>query len=93
MIGLFLCVLAFAGCFFFAHSETSFLWWLIAVMGAQAVYSGAYMTLLPRLFERGKYGQFMSANQIFGFCGVGMAPVLCGWWIASAHDYRYGHFE
>ena len=89
IVGLLLCVLTFAGCFFFAHNETTFLIWLIAVMAAQAVYMGAYLTLLPRLFLRSKYGQFVSANQIFGFCGVGIAPVLCGWWIASAHDYRY----
>ena len=89
MVGLALSVAAFSGCFFFARSEASFLACLLAIMAAQAVYMGSIMALSPRLFPSAKYGQFCSANQIFGFIGVIFSPVLCGWLIQWVHDYRY----
>jgi maltose/moltooligosaccharide transporter len=56
---------------------------------AQAVYMGAYLAILPRLLPRTKYGQFFTANQIFGFLGVAVAPVLAGWLLETVKDYRY----
>lgn len=88
MIGMFLCVLTFAGLYFFAINETTFVWLLIFNGVAQAVYKGSYLAVMPRLLPREKYGQFFTANQIFGFSGVVLAPVLCGWLIASFRDYR-----
>ena len=89
MVGLVLTTLAFLGCFAFAQTSLSFtIWWLV-LMCAVAVYMGGVGALFPRLMDRAKYGQFASANQIFGFSGVVMAPVLCGWMIAALRDYRY----
>ena len=58
-------------------------------MVAQAIYMGSYLAILPRLLPRAKYGQFFTANQIFGFSGVVLAPVLCGWMIQQVKDYRF----
>lgn len=88
LLGLVLCVLAFAACYFLISDAASFrVYWLL-LMAAVAVYMGAVGALLPRLMDRSKYGQFVSANQIFGFSGVVAAPVLCGWLIGWQHDYR-----
>ena len=87
--GLGLCALAFVGCYFYAQTEASFQFWLNAMIATQAIYMGAYMALLPRLFPSAKYGQFVSANQIFGFSGVIVAPVLCGSMIQAIRDYRF----
>ena len=89
MVGLALCCAAYAGCFFCVHGEASFQFWLNMMIATQAVYMGGYMALLPKLFPSAKYGQFVSANQIFGFCGVILAPVLCGWLIEVLRDYRF----
>lgn len=88
LIGMFLCVATFAGLYFLAIDETSFVVLLMANGVAQAVYKGSYLAVMPRLLPREKYGQFFTANQIFGFSGVVLAPVLCGWLIASLRDYR-----
>jgi MFS family permease len=50
---------------------------------------GAYLAILPRLLPRSKYGQFFTANQIFGFVGVALAPVLCGGLLEFVKDYRF----
>jgi maltose/moltooligosaccharide transporter len=88
MIGMFLCVVTFAGLYFFAIDEKSFVFLLILNGVAQAVYKGSYLAVMPRLLPREKYGQFFTANQIFGFSGVVLAPVLCGWLISGMRDYR-----
>jgi hypothetical protein len=89
MVGLALCVAAFLSCFLFADGPTSFRVCWIGIMIAWAAYMGPFGAVLPRLMERARYGQFVSANQIFGFCGVMFSPVLCGWLISSLHNYRY----
>lgn len=89
MLGALLTGLSFFGCYFFVHSENSLLICYILNQAASAVYLGAYLALFPRLFPGAKYGQFFSANQIFGFLGVVLAPVLCGWFLESVRDYRY----
>lgn len=88
MIGLFLSMITFLACFFLVKDVASLNFWLIVNAGSQAVYMGSYLAILPRLLPRAKYGQFFTANQIFGFSGVVLAPVLCGWLIEAFHDYR-----
>lgn len=89
VIGLLLSCLTFLANFFFVHDESSFTFWLIINFLAQATYLGAYLAILPRLLPRRKYGQFFTANQCFGFVGVALAPVLCGWLLETVKDYRF----
>jgi len=89
MVGLALSTAAFVACFVWAGSAASFTATWLVLMAAVAVYQGGFGALLPRLMLRAKYGQFVSANQIFGFSGVILAPVLCGWLIEYLRDYRF----
>lgn len=89
MVGLLLSALAFTGCYFGIHGETSLLVWMLITGVAIAVYMGAYLATLPRLLPRSYYGRFFTANQIFGFSGVVLAPVLCGGLISYFKDYRF----
>ena len=89
MLGALLTGLSFLGCFFFIHSESTLLTFYIFNQAASAIYLGAYLALYPRLLPREKYGQFFSANQIFGLIGAVLAPVLCGWFLETTRDYRY----
>jgi|Laugresbdmm110sn_2_1035109.scaffolds.fasta_scaffold18821_1 hypothetical protein len=92
MVGLFLSAASFLACFFFIKDAHSLNLWLIINAASQAVYMGSYLAILPRLLPRAKYGQFFTANQIFGFSGVVLAPVLCGWLIEHLRDYRLVFF-
>jgi hypothetical protein len=89
MVGLALSTAAFVACFVWAGSAASFTVTWLVLMASVAVYQGGFGALLPRLMLRAKYGQFVSANQIFGFSGVILAPVLCGWLIEFLRDYRF----
>lgn len=89
MVGMLLSSATFFANFFFVRDEGSFTFWLIINFIAQAVYMGAYLAILPRLLPRSKYGQFFTANQIFGFAGVTLAPVLCGALLETVKDYRF----
>jgi predicted MFS family arabinose efflux permease len=89
MVGMMLSSLTFFANFFFARDQATFTFWLILNFMAQAVYMGAYLAILPRLLPRTKYGQFFTANQIFGFLGVALAPVLAGWFLQTMKDYRF----
>ena len=89
MVGMLLSSATFFANFFFVQSEGSFTFWLIVNFIAQAIYMGAYLAILPRLLPRSKYGQFFTANQIFGFAGVALAPVLCGGFLEGLKDYRF----
>ena len=89
LVGLLLSSMTFFAIFFFVHDQTSFTLWLIINFLAQAVYLGAYLSILPKLLPRKKYGQFFTANQCFGFIGVALAPVLCGWLLETVKDYRF----
>jgi maltose/moltooligosaccharide transporter len=89
LIGLVLSALTFFACFVFVRTPASFLLWLNLNMVAQAIYMGSFLAILPRLLPRAKYGQFFTANQLFGFSGVVLAPVLCGWMIQQVKDYRF----
>jgi maltose/moltooligosaccharide transporter len=88
IVGLFLTGLSFFACHIFIRDAGSLLVWWIINQIATAIVVGAYLTLLPRLLPRQKYGQFFSANQIFGFSGVVLAPTLCGWLLEYVRDYR-----
>jgi MFS family permease len=89
MAGMLLSSATFFANFFFVHNEGTFTFWLIINFIARAIYMGAYLAILPRLLPRSKYGQFFTANQIFGFAGVALAPVLCGGLLEFVKDYRY----
>jgi MFS family permease len=89
MVGMLLTSITFFANFFLVHDQSSFTFWLIVNFVAQAVYLGAYLAILPRLLPRVKYGQFFTANQIFGFAGVALAPVLSGWLLETLKDYRF----
>jgi len=89
MLGMLLTSLTFFANFAFVHNEKSFTFWLITNFVAQAIYMGAYLAILPRLLPSEKYGQFFTANQIFGFAGVALAPVLCGRLLEWVKDYRF----
>ncbi len=89
MVGMLLTSVTFFANFFLVHDQSSFTFWLILNFVAQAVYLGAYLAILPRLLPRAKYGQFFTANQIFGFAGVALAPVLSGWLLETLKDYRF----
>lgn len=91
MAGMLLSSATFFANFIFVHDEASFTFWLITNFIAQAIYMGAYLAILPRLLPRQKYGQFFTANQIFGFAGVVLAPVLCGRLLETMKDYRFIH--
>ena len=89
MIGMLLSSLTYFANFFLDHDRFSLTLWLIINFIAQAIYMGAYLAIFPRLLPRKKYGQFFTANQIFGFVGVSLAPILCGWLLETVKDYRY----
>ena len=89
MLGMLLTSVTFFANFFLVHDRASLTFWLITNFVAQAIYLGAYLAILPRLLPRVKYGQFFTANQIFGFAGVALAPVLCGQLLETLKDYRY----
>jgi len=89
IVGMLLSSLTFFGNFFFVRDQGTFTFWLILNFMAQAVYMGAYLAILPRLLPRTHYGQFFTANQIFGFLGVALAPVLSGWLLETVKDYRF----
>ena len=89
IVGMLLSSLTFFGNFFFVRDQGTFTFWLILNFIAQAVYMGAYLAILPRLLPRTHYGQFFTANQIFGFLGVALAPVLSGWLLETVKDYRF----
>jgi MFS family permease len=91
MVGMLLSSLTFFANFAFVHDKSTFTFWLITNFIAQAIYMGAYLAILPRLLPRQKYGQFFTANQIFGFAGVVIAPVLCGHLLETMKDYRFIH--
>lgn len=47
------------------------------------------MALTLRLLPREKYGQFLSANHIFGLISLIATPPLCGVLLGIIRDYRY----
>jgi MFS family permease len=89
MIGACLTSLSYIGCFWFITDEGTLLGWWLATHAFTAIYLSAYLALFPRLLPPDKYGQFFSANTVFGFVGVVLSPVACGWFLGAIRDYRY----
>jgi len=88
MIGLALTGACYVCSYFFIHDAGSLQLWYILCMATTAVYMGAYLALFPRLLPTERFGQFFTANQIFGFTGVVAAPILAGHLIEVVKDYR-----
>ncbi len=87
--GMLLAGLTYWGCFHFIHDAGSLLLWSCLNQIAMAIYLGAFMAIAPRLFPRERYGQFVSANLIFGVSGLIIAPPLIGALFELIRDYRY----
>lgn len=87
--GLVLTSLSYVACFFWVRSAGSLLWWWSVNQSAIAVYLAAGMALAPRLLPREKYGQFLSANHIFGLVALIVTPPLCGLLLGEIRDYRF----
>ncbi|MCX6944595.1 MAG: MFS transporter [Opitutales bacterium] len=89
ILGMLLTALSYFCCFWFVADKSSLLLWWSLNQAAIAVYLGASMALGPRLLPRERYGQFVSANLIFGMVGLIFSPPLIGWLIQRIADYRY----
>ena len=89
MVGLFLTSVSYFCCFWFVHGAASLQFWWCLNQAAIAIYLAAYLTILPRLLPLSRYGQFMSANQTFGYIGLVITPPLCGLLLETIRDYRY----
>ncbi len=89
ILGMFLESVTFLCCYWFTHDANSLLFWLCLNQAAIAVYLGAYMALAPRILPRERYGQFLSANGIFGITSLIIAPPLVGKLLEVIRDYRY----
>jgi MFS family permease len=89
VVGMFLETITYLGCYWFIHDANSLLVWLCLNQAAIAVYLGAFMALAPRLLPRERYGQFISANGIFGITSLIIAPPLVGRLLDTIRDYRY----
>ena len=89
MLGMLLTSLSYFCCFWFIHSSSTLLLWWGLTQAAFAIFMGASATLAPKLFPRDKYGQFVSANAIFGIISLVVAPPIVGLLMESIRDYRY----
>ncbi len=89
VLGMLLTSVSYFCCFWFIDSSSTLLLWWGLNQAAFAVFMGASATLAPRLFPRGKYGQFVSANAIFGITSLVIAPPIVGLLLESIRDYRY----
>jgi len=89
ILGLLLASLSYFACFWFIRDARSLLLWWSVNQGSLAIYLGAIIALSPRLLPRARYGQFISANQTFGFIPLVIGPPLCGLLLESIRDYRY----
>jgi len=87
--GMVLTMLTYFGCYWGVHDRTSLLVWWCVNQVAIAIFLGAASALSPRLLPRDRYGQFVSANLIFGMIGMIFSPPLIGWLLERLADYRY----
>ena len=87
--GMFLTAVSYFCCFgFVGDQHTLLVWWSLNQV-AIAIYLGAASAMGPRLLPRERYGQFISANLIFGMVGLIIAPPIVGRLLESLADYRY----
>jgi len=89
VVGMFLESVTFLGCFWFTDDANTLLLWLCLNQAAIAVYLGAFMALAPRILPRERFGQFLSANGIFGIISLIFGPPLVGRFLDVTRDYRY----
>lgn len=70
------------------NSATELLvWGLVNIIGV-SMFTACQLTIFPRLLPKENYGQFFTANQIFGVSGLIVAPVLCGRMLDVFNSYR-----
>ncbi len=89
VVGMFLETVSYLGCYWFIRDANTLLLWLCINQVAIAIYLGAFAALAPRLLPRERYGQFLSANGVFGIISLIMAPPLVGRLMDAIRDYRY----
>ncbi len=89
VVGMFLQTVTYLGCYWFIHDANTLLVWMCLNQAAIAVYLGAFAALAPRLLPSARYGQFISANSIFGIISLIIAPPLVGWLLDAIRDYRF----
>jgi MFS family permease len=87
--GMALTAASYFCCAGFVGNRTTLLFWWSVNQAAIAVYLGAASALGPRLLPRERYGQFISANYIFGIVGLIFSPPLVGWFLQRFRDYRW----
>ena len=88
IVGIAGCALTYLLSFFFVYGSTSLLIWLLLNSVFSAVFAAAYLSMFPCLLPKDKYGQYFAANNLFGFVGLIVAPVLCGWFLDLVRNYR-----
>ncbi len=89
VLGMALETVSYLLCYWFTTDASSLLLWLCVNQAAIAVYLGAFMALGPRILPRSRYGQFLSANAVFGISSLILAPLGVGMLLAVLRDYRY----
>lgn len=89
IVGVFLTTVTYFCCFWFARDGNSLLFWWCVNQAAIAIFLGAVLALAPRILPRDKFGQFVSANGIFGQTSLIVAPTLVGVLLEQIRDYRY----
>ncbi|MDB6095333.1 MAG: hypothetical protein JWM32_2895 [Verrucomicrobia bacterium] len=89
LVGMFLISVSYFSCYWLIHGSNSLLVFWSINQGMIAIYLGAGAALTPRLLPREFYGQYLSANQAFGYMSVIIGPPLCGWFLGTVRDYRY----
>jgi maltose/moltooligosaccharide transporter len=87
--GMFLTAATYFCCFWFVDNRHTLLVWWSLNQVAIAIFLGAFSAMGPRLLPRERYGQFISANLIFGMIGLIVAPPIVGRLLESIADYRY----
>lgn len=75
--------------FLFVHDYSTFRFWILIFLMANAVYIASNLSLLPRLLPRIRYGQFSSANAMVNAIALILAPLGCGFMLDKTGDWRY----
>lgn len=88
MVGIVLTAASYFCCYWFIHDRASLLLWWSLNQIAIAIFLGAATSMGPRLLPRTHYGQFVSANLIFGMVGLIFAPPIVGALLGALRDYR-----
>jgi len=91
ILGLVLTSLTYFACYCWVVDAPSMLLWSCLNNASIAIYLGAAMAMAPRLLPRERYGQFVSANLIFGITSLILAPPAIGLLMEYIRDYRYAY--